>query len=180
MTTYSTFNPYSSRPLSLPLQSRIATAIPPSSPQSTYSQRETKTYPETQNEEKKGTENSKVPSKPYPHSSLPSYLELETGLKFPLMNETADTATATPTVAQSKRIGAFHAILYGVPDPERFSYRQEMVAPGSFLHKILHGVKEIDHEEGVAAVVASATAVQSDQVGLCEGKGTEMVVVKDM
>jgi hypothetical protein len=56
MTTYSTFDPYSSRPLSLPLQSRIATALPTPSPQSTSSESEIEAYTEMQNEEKNETE----------------------------------------------------------------------------------------------------------------------------
>jgi hypothetical protein len=172
MTTYSTFDPYSSRLLSLPLQSEIATALPTPSSQPTSSQSETEEYSEMQNEEKKETENGKVPSKPHSYS-FPSHLEPEPGPTFALMDDTAVSTTSTPITAQSKRRGVFHAILYGVPDPERFSYTKEMVAPGSFLHKIMYGVKEMDGGEGVV-VVAGTTTVQS------EDKATEVVVVKDV
>jgi hypothetical protein len=173
MTTYSTFDPYSSRPLSLPLQSGIVTALPTPSSQPTSSQSETEKNTEMQNEEKHESGNGKAPSKPYPYSSLPSHLETKLSPTCPIMNPTADTTTTNHTAAQSKRIGVFHAILYGVPDPERFSYTREMVAPGSFLHKIMYGVKEMDGGEGVV-VVAGTTTVQS------EDKATEVVVVKDV
>ncbi len=90
------------------------------------------------------------------------------------MKETADTTTPTPTptAAQSKRIGVFHAILYGVPDPERFSYTKEMVAPGSFLHKIMYGVKDIDDEESLFTVVGTTTVQSEHKGGKCgSGKG---------
>jgi hypothetical protein len=66
--------------------------------------------------------------------SLPSFLQPKNGTTFSLMNSTI-TTSASDTC--TKRTGILQAILYGVPDPERFPYRQEMVASGSFLHKIL-------------------------------------------
>lgn len=83
-----------------------------------------------------------------------------------LMNSTTITSASDTC---TKRTGILQAILYGVPDPELFSYRQEMVAPGSFLHKILYGVKEKDDGDGVVAV-ANVTTVKVEREAIRKGK----------
>jgi hypothetical protein len=129
---------------------------------------------EKMNAEKKGAVTFK--SLPY---SLPSFLQPKNGTTFMLMNSTTITSASDTC---TKRTGILQAILYGVPDPELFSYRQEMVAPGSFLHKILYGVKEKDDGDGVVAV-ANVTTVKVEREAIRKGelsKETKVVVVKNV
>jgi len=55
-----------------------------------------------------------------------------------------------------RRVGFMQAVLYGVQDPESFSYRECLVRPGGLVHRVLFGVKEEtmekDKEEKVAVV----------------------------
>jgi hypothetical protein len=131
--------------------------------------------PDTQKGMETTTEQKQV-FKPWPYS-LPSFLQPKDGTTFSLMNGTPTTATP------ANRTGVLQAILYGVADPERFSYMQEMVAPGSLLDKILHGVKEMDDGENVVAV-ASVTAVEVEQDAIAEeakvGNDTGIMVVKNV
>jgi hypothetical protein len=132
-----------------------------------------KTIREEAGEEgKEKEEKGKAVFKPWPYS-LPSWLQPKAGTTFSLMN---DSTGPNSTATKSTRTGVLQALLYGVPDPERFSYTQEMVAPGSLLHKVLHGVKEMDDGEAVVAVV-SVMAVKKEDVEMCED---EVVVVKDV
>jgi hypothetical protein len=54
-------------------------------------------------------------------------------------------------------------MLYGVLEPENFSFTREIVAPGSLVHKILYGVKEDGEGEGVVAV-ATVTVPKAEKV----------------
>ena len=55
------------------------------------------------------------------------------------------------------------------------------MVPGSLLHKVLHGIKEMDECEGT---VTSVTAIERENVDLCEEKikeeEDEAIVVKGM
>jgi hypothetical protein len=77
------------------------------------------------------------------------------------LNGTSNTST---TSKKSKRIGILQAILYGIPEPECFSYAREFVALGSLLHKIFYGVKEMDDGQEVIAF-AKVTVPKKGEVG---------------
>jgi hypothetical protein len=69
---------------------------------------------------------------------------------------------SSSTSPSSKRVGVLQALLYGVPKPGTFSYAREVVAPGSLVHKILYGVKEMDDGERVVAT-AKVTAPRAGE-----------------
>jgi len=135
MVTYSAFDPGASRPFPLMSGIGVSMAIP---------------------QEKLNTIIT-TPFKPWPYS-LPAFLQPRPGTTFSLMNRS--TAVGPP-----KSFGILQAVLYGVPQPEKFSFAREVVAPGSFLDKILHGVKEMNTGDEIVAV-AKVTALKDDGDGV--------------
>lgn len=172
---YSTFHPCSTRPLSFPLCSGMVTPMPTVLESTSQKNDMKETMKDSKREKEEGVE--EVAFKPWPYS-LPSWLRPKASTTFSLMS---DRTLPISAVVDSERTGVLQFILYGVPNPERFSYSQELVAPGSLLHKVLHGIKEMDECEGT---VASVTVVESENVDLGEEKikkeEDEAIVVKGM
>ncbi|CAI9626311.1 unnamed protein product [Alternaria burnsii] len=167
MTTYSPFDPCSFRPILLPVQTSVVIHMPTALLGFKTS--------ETENGVKAVKETKKVEAifKPWPYF-LPSFLQPKDGTTFALVDGSSTTHT--------KHTGVLQAILYGVPDPERFSYKRELVAPGSLLHKILYGIKEMDDGEGVVPV-SSVTVAKVEDEAMGEdnaGRKAKITVVKNV
>ncbi|KAJ4374063.1 hypothetical protein N0V83_002802 [Neocucurbitaria cava] len=127
-----------------------------------------------------------LPNKPWPYR-LPAFLQPGVGTTFEMMHHaTTTTTTLTPTTStaaapapashesnihgydkapQRIRISILQAILYGVPEPEKFSFAKTVVREGGVVHKILYGVK--DHEGTCSGGVGVAVAV-GKVVGVAE------------
>ena len=167
MITYSPFDPCSYRPIPLPVRNSMVIQMPTAL--LGFKTSETENGVEAVKETKKG----EAIFKPWPYS-LPSFLQPKDGTTFSLVNGSSTTHT--------KHTGVLQAILYGVPDPERFSYKRELVAPGSLLHKILYGIKEMDDGEGIVPV-SSVTVAKIEDEAMGEdkaGRETKIIVVKNV
>ena len=65
---------------------------------------------------------------------------------------------------QDKRcMGFMQAMLYGVQDPESFSYRECLVRPGGPVHRVVFGVKEEGKEEKVAVVRGTEAGAEIEE-----------------
>jgi hypothetical protein len=136
MTTFSAFDPGASRPLltsSTSLShpySGLPDIFPPASARPTAVIQETRSATDFV-----------VSVKPWPYS-LPHFLRPKPGTTYRLKY----CPTTTTLDAVPKRVAFVQAILYGIPEPEKFSYACAVVVPGSFVYKVLCGVKEMEVE----------------------------------
>jgi hypothetical protein len=128
MTTYSAFDPGFTRPV--PLMCRPPITLP-----------SFRSYTKEVVEDKKDV---KEKAKPWSYT-LPKALRPKNGTTFSMINSSSSTKLS------SQGVNVLQALLYGVPEPEKFSYAHEVVAPGSLVHKVLYGVKEMDDGEKVVA-----------------------------
>ncbi|KAF1842356.1 uncharacterized protein K460DRAFT_358975 [Cucurbitaria berberidis CBS 394.84] len=146
-TTYSAFDPRASRPLLL-LHSGVDISVRP--PTST-----TAVIPRA--------------VKPWPYS-LPVYLRPGVGTTFAIMHTTLESARLPETEKDMKKkeklpaqIGILQAVLYGVPDPEEFSYAQAVVKDGGVLHRVLYGVKDPQKGGEHGGLVGRVEAVKASE-----------------
>ena len=174
MTTYSAFDPGATRTL---LHSGVSVSVPtlnvPSLPDM-VARRGVVAAPKVVSGKIDTTGTATItttavaPFKPWPYS-LPAFLRPKVGTTFEMMHHTTSTTTFSTSLESvedeklPKRIGVLQALLYGIPEPGKFSYAKEVVSEGSFVHKMLYGVKEIEHGSGEAAIVFSKVKVEINE-----------------
>jgi hypothetical protein len=87
--------------------------------------------------------------KPWPYL-LPTFLRPQAGTTFATVH--GDTAeTQTP-----RRVRSLWAVLYGLPEPEKFSITVDIVSSKGMLYKVFYGVKSV---EGEAKRIEATTVV---------------------
>lgn len=185
MTAFSPFNPGATRPLPLPWPLQSSVAINPRHLPSYYppsSLAASKGFRDAY----KALPNPKTPAhKPWPYT-LPVFLQPKRGTTFHSATAAslapASTSAPLAPLAKALRTGVLQALLYGVPEPEKYSFARESVAAGSLVGKVLHEVKDMDDEVERMAI-ATVEAVKNpdgEEIGTLEKEAESKIVVRDV
>ncbi|CAO2657453.1 Nn.00g035790.m01.CDS01 [Neocucurbitaria sp. VM-36] len=151
MTTYTAFDPCSPRPV---LHSGLSLCVPvPSIPSLHHLGTVVQNTQEVVVTELSATTTATThPYKPWPYR-LPLFLQPQVGTTFEMVHRSRTTTTTVTTSITApvesvmrddpqKRISILQAVLYGISEPETFSYTKGVVKDGSGLHKVLYGVRD--------------------------------------
>lgn len=81
---------------------------------------------------------------------------------------------------ETKTVGVLQALLYGIPEPETYSYVREMIGGGGIVGKVLYGVKDAEEGEkrGEGRTLSVEVEVDMAVVDTAEDTTTAMAVVE--